>query len=83
MNGVAAQRIRAFDKDLAVFLSKAMHPKPEERFQDASAFSDALWELGGAMGRLQERSALDDRQAEGRRVDRRGRCGAARRGSPR
>ena len=49
--------VRAFDKDLAVFLGKAMHPKPEERFQDAGAFSDALWELGGAMGRLQERNA--------------------------
>jgi hypothetical protein len=47
--------IRAFDKELAAFLSKAMHPRPEERFQDAAAFSDALWELQGAMTRLQER----------------------------
>ncbi len=49
--------IRAFDKDLAIFLSKAMHPKPEERFPDAGSFSDALWELQAAMGRLQERNA--------------------------
>ncbi|MDB5049556.1 MAG: pknB5 [Fibrobacteres bacterium] len=49
--------IRAFDKDLAIFLSKAMHPRPEERFQDAGAFSDALWELHAAMGRMQERNA--------------------------
>ncbi|MEO7425431.1 MAG: hypothetical protein ABI036_09605 [Fibrobacteria bacterium] len=48
--------IRAFDKDLGAFLGKAMHPKPEERFQDAGSFSDALWELQGAMGRLQERN---------------------------
>jgi|GEM_PF-2113806 len=48
--------VRSMDKDLASFLSKALHPKPEDRFQDAGAFSDALWELGGAMQRLQERS---------------------------
>jgi Protein kinase domain len=48
--------IRAFDKELAGFLGKAMHPKPEERFQDAGSFSDALWELQAAMGRLQERN---------------------------
>ncbi|MDQ3001262.1 MAG: hypothetical protein M3Y08_08385, partial [Fibrobacterota bacterium] len=47
--------IRSFEKDVAVFLTKAMHPKPEERFQDASAFSDGLWELQGAMQRMQER----------------------------
>jgi serine/threonine protein kinase len=47
--------IRSLDKDLAGFLSKALAPRPEDRFQDASAFSDALWELGGAMQRLQER----------------------------
>lgn len=47
--------IRALDKDLAGFLSKAMHPRPEERFQDAGAFSDALWDLQPAMARLQER----------------------------
>ena len=48
---------RNMDRDLALFLGKALHPKPEERFQDASAFSDALWELGGAMQRLQEKLA--------------------------
>lgn len=48
--------VRSLDKDLAGFLSKALSPRPEERFQDASAFSDALWELGGAMQRLQERA---------------------------
>jgi serine/threonine protein kinase len=47
--------VRSLDKDLAGFLSKALAPRPEDRFQDASAFSDALWELGGAMQRLQER----------------------------
>jgi hypothetical protein len=51
------QEIRSFDKDLSVFLGKAMHPKPEERFQEAGAFSDALWDLGSAMQRLQERNA--------------------------
>lgn len=50
------QETRSFDKDLAVFLGKAMHPKPEERFQEASAFSDALWDLKSAMQRLQERN---------------------------
>ncbi|HKP97178.1 MAG TPA: protein kinase [Fibrobacteria bacterium] len=49
--------ILAFDKDLSVFLGKAMHPKPEERFQDAGAFSDALWGLQPAMTRLQERQS--------------------------
>lgn len=48
---------RNMDRDLALFLGKALHPKPEERFQDAAAFSDALWELGGAMQRLQEKFA--------------------------
>lgn len=47
--------IRSLEKDLGGFLAKAMHPRAEERFQDASAFSDALWELQGAMQRLQER----------------------------
>jgi serine/threonine protein kinase len=46
---------RNLDRDLAQFLAKALHPKPEERFQEASAFSDALWELQPAMQRLQER----------------------------
>jgi tetratricopeptide (TPR) repeat protein len=45
---------RALDRDLALFLGKALHPKPEERFQEAGAFADALWELQGAMQRLQE-----------------------------
>lgn len=48
--------VRTLDKDLAAFLSKALSPRPEDRFQDASAFSDGLWELSGAMQRLQERS---------------------------
>lgn len=47
---------RAIDRDLALFLGKALHPKPEERFQDAGAFADALWELQGVMQRLQERN---------------------------
>jgi hypothetical protein len=47
--------IRSLEKDLGGFLAKAMHPRAEERFQDASAFSDALWELQGAMQRLQDR----------------------------
>lgn len=47
--------VRAMDKDLAAFLSKALSPRPEDRFQDASAFSDGLWELSGAMQRMQER----------------------------
>jgi hypothetical protein len=46
---------RGLDRDLGLFLGKALHPKPEERFQDAGAFADALWELQGAMQRLQER----------------------------
>ena len=46
--------IRSLDRDLGAFLAKAMHPRPEERYQDASAFSDALWELQAAMQRLQE-----------------------------
>jgi serine/threonine protein kinase len=50
------QEIRGFDKDIAIFLAKAMHPKPEERFQEASAFSDALWDLKPAMQRLQDRN---------------------------
>lgn len=48
--------VRSMDKDLAAFLSKALSPRPEDRFQDAAAFSDGLWELSGAMQRLQERS---------------------------
>lgn len=48
--------LRNFDKEIAVFLGKAMHPRPEERFQEAGTFSDALWDLQGAMQRLQERS---------------------------
>jgi serine/threonine protein kinase len=48
--------VRSMDKDLAAFLSKALSPRLEDRFQDASAFSDGLWELSGAMQRLQERS---------------------------
>lgn len=47
--------IRSLEKDLGAFLAKAMHPRPEERYQDASAFSDALWEMQGAMQRLQDR----------------------------
>lgn len=47
--------IRSLEKDLGGFLAKAMHPRAEERFQDASAFSDGLWELQGAMQRLQDR----------------------------
>jgi hypothetical protein len=47
---------RALDRDLALFLGKALHPRPEERFQDASAFADALWELQGTMQRLQASS---------------------------
>lgn len=46
---------RGLDGDLAQFLAKAMHPRPEERFQEASSFSDALWELQPAMQRLQDR----------------------------
>lgn len=48
---------RALDREVALFLGKALHPKPEERFQEAGAFADALWELQGAMQRLQERAA--------------------------
>jgi serine/threonine protein kinase len=50
------QEIRGFDQDIAAFLSKALHPRPEERFQEAGAFSDALWELKPAMVRMQERN---------------------------
>jgi len=52
---------RGIDRDLALFLGKALHPKPEERFQDAGAFADALWELQGVMQRLQDR--MGDRPA--------------------
>ena len=48
--------VRSMDKDLAAFLTKSLSPRPEDRFQDAAAFSDGLWELSGAMQRLQERS---------------------------
>lgn len=47
---------RSLDRELALFLGKALHPKPEERFQEAGAFADALWELQGVMQRLQERT---------------------------
>ncbi len=47
---------RSMDRDVAAFLAKAMHPKPEERFQEAGAFADGLWELQGAMKRLQEKA---------------------------
>jgi serine/threonine protein kinase len=47
---------RALDREVALFLGKALHPKPEERFQEAGAFADALWELQSAMQRLQERA---------------------------
>jgi serine/threonine protein kinase len=52
---------RGIDRDLALFLGKALHPKPEERFQDAGAFADALWELQAVMQRLQDR--MGDRPA--------------------
>jgi hypothetical protein len=48
---------RSLEGDLAQFLAKAMHPRPEERFQEAASFSDALWELQPAMQRLQERQS--------------------------
>ncbi len=51
------QEIKSFDRDISNFLLKAMHPRPEERFQETSAFSDALWDLQSAMQRLQERNA--------------------------
>lgn len=58
---------RALDRDLALFLGKALHPKPEERFQEAGSFADALWELQGAMqrlqGRIEERPAAQGRTA--------------------
>lgn len=50
------QDLRNFDNDIGAFLSKALHPKPEERFQEASAFSDALWDLKGAMQRIQDKN---------------------------
>ncbi|MBW8887182.1 MAG: hypothetical protein JF616_05415 [Fibrobacteres bacterium] len=52
---------RGIDRDLALFLGKALHPKPEERFQDAGAFADAMWELQAVMQRLQDR--MGDRPA--------------------
>ncbi|MDB5106713.1 MAG: uncharacterized protein JWP91_4402 [Fibrobacteres bacterium] len=55
--------VRSMDKDVSVFLGKALHPRPEERFQDAGAFSDALWELQGAMQRLQERAVRSSSSA--------------------
>ncbi|MEO6094922.1 MAG: hypothetical protein ABIW76_04305 [Fibrobacteria bacterium] len=55
--------VRYLDKDIAGFLSKALAPRPEDRFQDATAFSDALWELGGAMQRLQERGRRSEQPA--------------------
>ncbi len=50
------QETRGLDKEIASFLAKALQPKPEDRFQEASNFSDALWDLKSAMQRLQERN---------------------------
>jgi hypothetical protein len=47
---------RGLDKDLSQFFGKTLHPRPEERIPEASMFSDALWDLQGAMQRLQEQN---------------------------
>ncbi len=52
------QAIRGLESDLSSFLIKAMHPKAEERFQEAGAFSDALWGLTDAMQRLEEKKPI-------------------------
>lgn len=64
--GKVAAGIRTLDQELGRFLGKALHPRPEERFQEASSFSDALWDLQGSMQRLQERQpkSVPGRQAE-------------------
>lgn len=41
------------DREIEDFLIKAMHPKPEDRFGTAEAFSDALWSLQPYLERMQ------------------------------
>ncbi len=46
------RQLSRLPREFSDFLAKAMHPKPEQRFQTAEAFSDALWALQSAVDQL-------------------------------
>ncbi len=47
----------SFPQELFRFLSKAMHPKIEERFVSAAAFADALWNISETIQSLPPRQS--------------------------